>query len=350
VIGDSGGTLPITSDNLHLSEVIQDCSTPNGALRNPLSLAGCTDPKILQFVTAATASSTRRAYDSDLRQYLSWGGQCPATPEHIARYLADHAGLLASATLARRLVAIRSAHIARGLSDPTKSEIVRLTFRGIRRKHGRPQRRVAALGPDDLLSILGTFGDSVRDIRDAAILLVGFAGAFRRSELAGIDCDDIEISERGTLITISRGKTDQESHGRLVPIPRMPGSLCPVAALERWLRVARISEGPVFRPVTKGAKVQPIRISAESIASILKRRVQAIGRDAARYSGHSLRAGFVTAAAGIGAPAWRIRIQTGHLSDAMLERYIREGHPSSADVVKMVCASVAGRLSNGSQP
>lgn len=332
----------ITSDNIHLSEPIQSGLQINNAdncTRAPAH--GCTDPKILEFIAAATSSNTRRAYQSDLAHFIMCGGCIPAAAQQVARYLADQAGVLAISTLARRLVAIRSAHISRGLPDPTRSELVRLTFRGVRRKHGRPQSRVAALATDDLLAIVASLGRSAMDIRDSAILLVGFAGAFRRSELAAINCNDICTRKSCFLIRIPRSKTDQEAEGRAVHIPRIGGLLCPIAALEKWLFISRITEGPLFRPVTRAGNVLAVRISCEAIACILKKSVRAIGCDPRRYSGHSLRAGFATAAAKSGVPIWRIRAQTGHLSDSMLERYIREGELSSTDAAKIICPSVA---------
>jgi integrase len=343
----SGVTAPwvgITSDNIHLSEPIRaGLLSPNAVVSNPLSFQECADAKVLEFIAGATSVNTRRAYESDLRHYIAWGGKIPSTDRLIARYLADHAGLLAMSALARRLVAIRSAHIGRGLMDPTKSELVRLTFRGIRRKYGRAQRRVLALGPSDLLAIVRLLRQSPTDLRDAAILLVGFAGAFRRSELAGVDRNDIEIGEDGISISLRRSKTDQEGEGRTVRIPRVGGPLCPVATLQRWLAFAEIVAGAVFRPVTKDGKVLSARLSPDAIACILKKRVQAIGHDPAHYSGHSLRAGFATAAARIGEPMWRIRVQTGHLSDSVLERYIRDDELSSG-AVRMIFASVVGSL------
>jgi integrase len=337
----------ITRDNIHLSEVISRTSqTASAAVSNPLSFQDCADAKVLEFIAAATASNTRRAYQSDIAHFVGRGGCIPATAEQVARYLADHAAVLSMATLARRLAGIRAAHAERGFPDPTKSELVRLTFRGIRRKHGKSQLRVAALGTGELAAIIRSLGQSAKDIRDAAILLIGFAGAFRRSELVAIDCKHIGPCERGVLIRIPRSKTDQEGQGRTVSIPRVPGVMCPVAALDRWLHTSRVSEGPVFRPVTKGGKILPARISPEAIACVLKNRVQTIGRDPARYSGHSLRAGFATGAAKMGVPMWRIRAQTGHLSDSMLERYIREGQLFSIDALKMISDSVAGLSSS----
>ncbi len=321
----------ITLDNLHLSEptpIAAGTATP----ATPIGIA-CTDARVLHFIEAATAPNTWRAYDSDLKHFLAWGGALPASPDLVARYLAAHATTYVTATLARRLVAIRRAHALQGLPDPVRSELVRLTFRGIRRAHGRPQRRAAALTTERIGAIMASLGDSVRDCRDRALLLIGFAGAFRRSELSRIDCESIERTARGLVITIPKSKTDQEGQARQVAIPFGQNAICPVKALEQWLEVSGISKGPVFRPVTLRGHVLSGQISGDSIASIVKRRVRAIGLDPARYSGHSLRAGFVTSAASAGAPAWRIKAQTGHASDALVGRYIRLSDPFAANAV-----------------
>jgi integrase len=325
----------LTSDNFHLS---RPTTTDFGCADDgtPLSVLNCSDPKILEFIAAATAENTRRAYNADLRHFLAWGGHLPATPEQVARYLADHAASLSTATLARRLAGVRAAHVKRGFRDPTKGDLVRLTFRGIRRRFGRPQRRVAALSGDDLSTIVASLGQSTKEIRDGAILLIGFAGAFRRSELAAIDCKDVDTYSSGIVITIPHSKTDQGHRGRKAVIPRGQAPLCPVAALECWLTVSGITDGPLFKRVTTGGRVLAGRISAEAIALVVKQRLWAIGRDALRYSGHSIRSGFATAAAAAGVPSWKIMAQTGHASYAALERYIREEavFASSAAVFK----------------
>jgi integrase len=291
---------------------------------------------VLHFIEAAIAPNTRRAYDSDLREFLAWGGSLPASPEVVARYLAAHAATHAIATLARRLVAIRRAHALRGLPDPVRSELVRLTFRGIRRAHGRPQRRAAALTADRLAAVVASLGDSVWDARDRALLLIGFAGAFRRSELSSIDCKSIERTPLGLLITIPKSKTDQEGQARQVAIPRSRNAICPVKALDQWLERSGITEGAVFRQVSRRGHVLPGQLSGDAIASVVKQRVRAIGLDPRRYSGHSLRAGFVTSAATAGAPAWRIKAQTGHVSDALVGRYIRLSDPFATGMASFV--------------
>ncbi len=310
------------------------------------------DPKILDLVAAATAPNTRRAYQSDLKHFLASGWSVPATSEQVARYLADHAATLGMATLARRLAALRAAHVGRGFPDPTKGELVRLTFRGIRRRYGRRQRRVAPLRIEHLLVLASVLGSTTREIRDRALLLVGFAGAFRRSELCSIRCNWLTTTEKGISVALCRTKTDQESRGRIVVIPRLGCPMCPVAALEAWLDVLGITDGPLFRRVGKSGKVFAHGLSANAVATIVKHRVAQIGLDPTCFSGHSLRAGFATSAAAMGLPVWSIKLQTGHASDRVLGCYIREADPSReiasiwAKTIQRLYAKGAGCLSD----
>jgi len=320
-----GSAVGITFDNIHLSKLIQaDLATAGAAVSNPRSVGGCTDPKILEFIDAATAQSSRRAYQGDIEHFVARGGCVPATSEKVARYLADHAASLSMATLARRLAGIRAAHVERGFPDPTKGDLIRLTLRGIRRRYGKPQRRVAPLRIEHLAAIISALGDSTRDIRDRALLLVGFAGAFRRSELAGIQCGWISRTKQGVSVALRKTKTDQESRGRSLAIPHVGGLTCPVAALEAWLRLSGLVEGALFRRVSKSGKILEESLSPSAIAAIVKRRAAQIGLNPIYFSGHSLRAGFATSAAVAGMPMWRIKRQTGHVSDVALDRYVRE--------------------------
>ena len=196
----------ITSDNIHLSEPIPAyAGEPFAAACNPQAQS---DAKVAQFLQAAHAANTRRAYQSDLEQFAAWGGHVPCSDQDVARYLADHAGVLAIATLARRLVAIRTAHVTCGHPDPTKAELVRLTFRGVRRTYGGPQPQAAPITIADLETICERLGDRPKDIRVRAILLVGFAGAFRRSELCGLSVRDLNFRSDRLTITMRRSKTD----------------------------------------------------------------------------------------------------------------------------------------------
>jgi site-specific recombinase XerD len=303
---------PITHDNIHLSQPIERSSQPaSGAVCNPLSLQSCTDPKILELIAAATASNTRRAYEHDLAHFLAWGGAVPGTSEAVAAYIAAHAKTLSAATLARRIVAIRRAHALQGFPDPTKAELVRLTVRGIRRLHGRPQPRVAPLKVEHLFGIASVLGGSIRDARDRALLFIGFASAFRRSELTAINCDWVKWSKQGIEITLPRSKTDQQGVGRSVVIPRVGGPICPVTALEGWLQKAEITDGSLFRRVDKSGKVLRSPLSPSAVATIVKQRVGQIGLDPRNFSGHSLRAGFATCAAAAGLSAWTSSARPG---------------------------------------
>ena len=295
-------------------------------------LAGKTPPKpptlsldVSDYLRASLSDNSRRAYRSDLSQFLAWGGTIPASPAMIAGYLAGHAGLHAIATLARRLVSIGKAHTAQGLPSPTDSELVRATLRGIRHTHGSAQRQVApAIKEDVLLMVAGLGG--IKGVRDRALLLIGFAGAFRRSELVSLTVADIEQAKQGLIVQLRFSKTDQEGRGRKVAIPYARGSVCPVLAYQQWLEVAKITEGAIFRGVNRHGHISDAAITAQAVALVVKERAQAVGLDSAKYAGHSLRSGLVTSAAKLGVSSWKIREQTGHKSDAMLARYIRDAN------------------------
>lgn len=287
----------------------------------------CTTPteKVQNYIRESLAENTRAAYLSDLKHFEQWGGQIPASPEMVANYLAVFADALTVATLSRRLAALSKAHRSLGLSNPTSSEIVKSTVRGIRRLKGVAQRQAKPLLNDDLVAVLEGTGDRLKDVRDRALLLVGFAGGFRRSELVGLACSDVEFVREGAIICLRRSKTDQCRQGRKIGIPHARGRWCAVAALEEWLRRSKITEGPLFRPIDRHQRLSTKALSGEAVCLILRERVGAAGFKADGYSGHSLRSGLATSAARVGVSSWKIRQQTGHASDAMLARYIRDG-------------------------
>ncbi len=283
------------------------------------------DEHVIEYLKASLSKNSQRAYCSDLNHFLAWGGSIPAAPETIARYLAEYGGKLANATLSRRLVSISKAHTCQGYPSPTKAELVKATLKGIRRVHGTAQQQASPILKADITAmvenLLGIIG-----ARDKALLLVGFAGAFRRSELVAINCTDIEFVEQGLVLNIRHSKTDQEGAGRKIAIPYARGKHCPVLSLKSWLEIAVITTGSIFRSVTKHGQISETELSAEAVAVIVKKRAVAVGLDPANYSGHSLRAGLVTSAAQAGVSSWKIRQQTGHKSDAMLSRYIRDAN------------------------
>lgn len=288
---------------------------------NPSSLS----PEVSLYLRASLSDSSRRAYRSDLNHFLRWGGTIPASADLVAVYLAAHAEHHAPATLARRLVTIGKAHAARGLPSPTGTELVRATLRGIRHTHGSAQRQVSpAIKEDVLLMAAGLEG--TKGIRDKALLLIGFAGAFRRSELVSLTVADIEQAKQGLIIQLRFSKTDQAGEGRKVAIPYARGAVCPVLALQHWLEVANITEGPIFRGVNRHGLISDAALTPQAVANVVKERAKAVGLDPAKYAGHSLRSGLVTSAAKLGVSSWKIRQQTGHKSDAMLARYIRDAN------------------------
>ena len=292
------------------------------------SAINCTDdlsPDVARYVRSSLAENSRRAYLSDLAQFESWGGSIPATSETVASYLAARADTLAVASLVRHVASISKAHRARGLPSPTGSELVRATMQGIKRTRRSAKREAKPLLRDDLLMVLDAMGDALKDLRDRALLLIGFAGALRRSELVGLDAADVEHVRQGIVLHLRRSKTDQEGQGRRIGIPFGRGRWCPVAALDGWLAASGISEGPIFRPVDRHGHIHSTRLSGEAVSLVVRERAADAGLDPLRFSGHSLRAGLATSAAQAGVPTWRIRSQTRHASDAMLARYIRDG-------------------------
>jgi integrase len=198
-------------------------------------------------------------------------------------------------------------------------------MRGIRRAHGATQRQAKPLLREDLFVVVGAMGDRLKDLRDRALLLIGFAGGLRRSELVAINLIDFERVREGIVLAIRRSKTDQDGVGRRIGIPFGRTIHCPVRALENWLTSARIEDGSVFRAVDRHGRVSADRLSDEAVSLILRDRMAAAGFDATGYSGHSLRAGLATSATRAGVSTFKIRQQTGHASDAMLSRYVRDG-------------------------
>ncbi|MBI1262170.1 MAG: tyrosine-type recombinase/integrase [Rhizobiales bacterium] len=228
------------------------------------------------------------------------------------------------ATIRRHLASISKAHASAGTSNPCRDELVRATMRGIRRRLTITQKQARPLLRDDLFAVLDKLTDCSKDIRDRALLLVGFATAMRRAELVALDFEDIQYVERGMLITLRSSKTDQEGKGRSIAVTFGRTRHCPIAALQNWLSSASISTGPIFLSVNRHGQIAPSRISAEAVTHILRRRLKVAGYEPKYFSGHSLRAGFATSAAQAGAASHKIRQTTGHRSDASLARYVRD--------------------------
>lgn len=283
----------------------------------PTSLA------VAQYVNAAIADNTRRAYQQDLRDFLLWGGVVPCTPEVMAAYIADRALILSTQTITRRVVGIGRAHVSQGLADPSKTDLVRTVLRGVRRVKGTAQRQAAPLLKADVLTMM-TRMSGLKGHRDGALILLGFAAALRRSELAALDYADIEFVREGLVVYLRRSKTDQEGVGRKIGVPWGRTSACPVKAVEKWFEASQITSGPVFRAINRGGGIGESQLSAQSVALILKGYAKGIGLNPVNISGHSLRSGLVTSAIQAGVAVHKIMQQTGHHSVEMLSRYIRD--------------------------
>lgn len=280
------------------------------------------------YSAAAQSEATTRSYDAGIRHFKQHGGTIPATPTMVAEYLASMAGTLAVATLQHRLIAIHRAHTDKGLTSPAMDALVKRTLQGVRRQHGVKQRQVRALVKDDLLEMMVHLDQQMpmRAARDKALILVGFSGAFRRSELVALQYEDMTQYDSGVELLLRRSKTDQEGAGRTVFIPYARGSRCPVKVLKNWLALAAIDSGPLFRPINRHDQVVGCKaLTPQSVALIVKASVRMMSGDEAAkmVAGHSLRAGYCTEAATVGLQPYQIREQTGHKSDVTLTRYIR---------------------------
>lgn len=322
---------PIRSVNVQLSLPIT--GVPIEAVRQEDGSGNCNQLQkitnvsaaVAKYVSAALADNTRLAYQGDLADFIAFGGRIPCGPEQLAHYIANRAQIHSPYTIARRVVGISRAHTSQGMTDPAKNDLVRAVLRGVRRKNGTPQRQVAPLLKCDILSIMPLL-QGTKGIRDRALILLGFAAALRRSELVALDVQDVHFVKEGAIVHVRRSKTDQIGEGRKIAVPYGRTSTCPVKALETWLTHAKLAAGPLFRPANKGGGVGDGRLTGQVVALVLKAYAAAAGLNAADISGHSLRAGLVTSAAMAGVSVWKIKAQSGHKSDAMVARYIRDAN------------------------
>lgn len=284
-----------------------------------------------EYIQAGKADATLRAYRADWRHFENWCQAqgflaLPAAPETIAFYLGDFGGLQAAATLTRRLTSINKVHRAAGHPAPALMQHLAVgeTLKGIRRTHGTEQHPKQPLFTAELRAIVDRLPATLIGIRDRALLLVGFAGAFRRSELVNVRFEDVTETEEGLLIRVRRSKTDQEGKGREVAIPYGSSpDTCPVRAWRTWMEAARLTAGPLFRRVDRHGHVNGRGLHRDSVAGIVKRAVNGAGLDPHLYAGHSLRAGLCTQAYVNGARELDIMRQTGHKSLETVRKYIR---------------------------
>ncbi len=286
-----------------------------------------------EFAALADAPNTQKAYRADWKHFTTWcfnrkKSALPVEPEVLATYLRFCAEKLKlkMSTVSRRVSAISEAHKRSGLKSPTQEWVVRNTMKRLRRELGEPARGKEPLLVDDLKDIVELCDTSTLvGVRDKAVLLVGFGSSLRRSDISNLDVEDISKAEEGLVLMVRKEKTDQERRGRKVGLPygKHPET-CAVRALCHWIEVSGLRSGPLFRAVTKFDKPRQTRMSAQTVALIVKKYCSLIGKSSRNFGGHSLRAGFATSAAMAGASERSIQKQTGHASVEVLRRYIRE--------------------------
>lgn len=285
------------------------------------------------YLQAATTDNTRKAYRSAIRQFEKWGGRLPTDRDTVVRYLLSKAKSLNSRTLNLHLTAIGQWHHYQGITDPVRDPLVRKTMDGIRRTHGQPKRKAKALRLEHIVQMvkhLQRLPDCNKKYRDIAMVLTGFFGAFRRSELVAIRVSDLIWEPEGLIIKMPRSKTDQEAEGLMRALPFGDVAVCPVQALKSWLEEAEIREGPVFRPVNRWDQIQPRPLTPSSINDLLKALGKACDFDFIHeLSSHSFRRGLSTSAARERIDFELIKKQGGWRSDATVWAYVEEGQQLS---------------------
>lgn len=281
------------------------------------------------YLHAATSDNTRKAYRSAVRQFEKWGGRLPTDRDTVVRYLLAKAETLNSRTLDLHLTAISQWHHSQTLNDPVHDPVVRKTMDGIRRTHGQPKHKAKALRLEHMALMVNHLRqqpDTHKKYRDIALLLTGFFGAFRRSELVSIQVRDLVWEPEGLIICLPRSKTDQQMQGLTRALPFGAKGCCPATAIKDWMGIADINSGPLFRPVNRWNQVQTTPLNPGAINDLLKNLGNACQFDfTPDLSSHSFRRGLSTSAARERIDFELIKKQGGWKSDATVWEYIDEG-------------------------
>ena len=270
------------------------------------------------------SANTLRAYQSDYRDFSLFCSKngfqvMPTQPKILALYLTHLSSFSKYSTLKRRLASIAILHKTKGHYIDTKHPIIIENLMGIKRKNGTNQKGKKPILINDLKQIIEAIHQSNeknnKKIRDKALILIGFSGGFRRSELVNIEYEDIDFVSEGIKIFIKKSKTDQSGEGMIKAIPYFDNQkFCPVIAIKNWIELINLKSGKIFN------------ISDKNVALIIKKYANLAGLDSEKYAGHSLRSGFATSAAEAGAEERNIMTMTGHKSTEMVRRYIREAN------------------------
>ena len=290
----------------------------------------------LNNLKSSKANNTLRAYKSDFKDFGAFCAKhglssLPTEPKIVSIYLTYLSKNSKISTIRRRLVSISMVHKLKGHYLDTKHPIITENLLGIKRVKGSIQKGKKPILINHLKSIINVIDEQkceeIKKLRDRSIILVGFGGGFRRTELISIDYEDLEFVPEGLKISIRRSKTDQFGEGMTKGLPFFTNKVyCPVTSLKRWLEVSKIKSGPIFRRFSKGSSLTEKRLTDQSVVLLMKEYLNLAGIENKNFAGHSLRAGFATVAAESGADERSIMAMTGHKTTQMVRRYIREAN------------------------
>ena len=282
------------------------------------------------------ANNTLRAYKSDFKDFGVFCSKhgfnsMPTEPKVVSLYLTHLSTKSKISTLRRRLVSIGVVHKLKGHYLDTKHPIIIENFMGIKRKKGSIQTGKKPILINHLKQIINVIDEQkiekIKKIRNKTLILIGFSGGFRRTELISIDHEDLDFAEEGVKITLRRSKTDQFGEGMVKGLPYFTNEkYCPVTNLKNWISLSKIKTGPIFRRFAKGSILTGHRLTDQSVVLIIKDCLKLAGIENQNFSGHSLRSGFATVAAESGADERSIMAMTGHKTTQMVRRYIREAN------------------------
>ena len=319
-------TEPVAEDSINI-DALSSCSSTEMV---PML-------SVQDYVHRATADNTRKAYRQDIRHFEQWGGKLPTDVQTIVRYFQEHATTLNPRTLKRRLVALRHFHVFQGFDDPTDHPLVKKTLRGIQNTHGVPKKQAQALRLNHLTQILDILNrkDSLVAARNAALLVLGFYGALRGSELIALKAENIAQDPKGLVLTIPRSKTDTIGEGQNCALPRLNNEFCPQRTLDRWMRVSGIEQGYLFRSINRWDQIADKPLSVRGLNLIIQSLAhEADLPNADGYSSHSLRRGLATSASAAGASFKSIMQQGRWRHEGTVLGYIEEGQQFNDNAVQ----------------
>ena len=282
------------------------------------------------------ANNTLRAYKSDFKDFGAFCAKhgfnsMPTEPKVVSLYLTHLSASSKISTLRRRLVSIGVVHKIKGHYLDTKHPVIIENLMGIKRKKGSIQTGKKPILINHLKQIINVIDEQkiekIKKLRNRTLILVGFSGGFRRTELISIDHEDLDFVDEGVKITLRRSKTDQFGEGQVKGLPYFNNEkYCPVASLKNWMNLSKIKTGPIFRRFAKGSILTEHRLTDQSVVLIIKDCLKIAGIENQNFSGHSLRSGFATVAADSGADERSIMAMTGHKTTQMVRRYIRDAN------------------------